>query len=385
MGKKAKKSKTKGTDTQVRKIENGKVNDNKLAYISVINVVAAIAVVIMHANVGFWLDYRKPFWDVANVIESVFYFAVPVFYMLSGATLIDYQDKYSTKEFFIKRFKKTVIPFLAWSLVGFLWAYRKTLWAMLVGDPNKGLDWTFSGVLNGIINTKYRDIYWFFIPLFCIYLMMPLFASVRKEKRVKVFTYIIFISLAINFVIPFILAVLNRYAEIKIGWKNYNIYVGFQYLYYVLLGYVFTKREIKLRFRLIIYAFALAGLLTHIIGTYYETKANPTGHVVAFFKDYYNLPCVLYSTGIFLFLKQAASKLKNKNVISFFAIFQSYTFPIYLIHRYFLDVFEENLHYTGFERASAEYVVFATLLALILSVLLTMLLRKIPVLRRIVP
>ena len=61
MGKKAKKSKTKGKDTQVRKIENGKVNDNKLAYISVINVGAAIAVVIMHANVGFWLDYRKPF------------------------------------------------------------------------------------------------------------------------------------------------------------------------------------------------------------------------------------------------------------------------------------------------------------------------------------
>ena len=376
---------TKSENTNVRKIENGKVNDNKLAYISVINVVAAISVVIIHANVGFWLDYRKPFWDVANVIECVFYFAVPVFFMLSGATLIDYQDKYSTKEFFIKRFKKTVIPFLAWSLVGFLWAYRKTLWAMLMGEPNQGLDWTFSGVLNGIINTRYRDIYWFFIPLFCIYLTIPLLASVRKEKRVKIFTYIIFISLAINFVLPFALAVLDRYAGIKIGWKNYNIYVGFQYLYYVLLGYVFTKRKIKLKFRLIIYAFALAGLLTHIIGTYCETKANPTGHVVAFYKDYYNLPCVLYSTGIFLFLKQAGSKLKNKNVVGLFSLLQGYTFPIYLIHRYFLDVFEENLHFTGFERASAEYVVFATILALILSILTTMLLRKIPLLRRIVP
>lgn len=356
---------------------------NRQFYFSFVNVIAAVAVVMMHANVSFWLDgVSRPYWTAANIIESVCYFAVPMFFMLSGATLIDYRDRYTTKEFFKKRFVKTVIPFFAWSIFGWLWAYRKTLWAMLAGEPNNGLDWTFRSVANGIINTKFRDIYWFFIPLFCIYLVMPLFSAIPKEKRVKIFSYIVAISLPLNFVVPFILSVLNRYIGFEFGW-TYTIYVGYQYLFYALVGYVISKREFKLRYRLIIYAVAVIALLTHILGTYFES--NAAGRVVSFFKGYYNLPCVLYSTGLFLFFKQAALRIKSERAIAFFSNFQSYTFPIYLIHRYFLDVFEENIHFLKIERASFTYVISATILALALSVLTTMLLRKIPLLRRIVP
>lgn len=362
----------------------GTQRSNSMVYISVMNVLAAISVVILHSNVSFWLDRSKPYWTVSNVIESVFYFAVPVFFMLSGATLMDYHDRYSTKEFFKKRFKKTMIPFLAWSVVGLLWSYRKVLWAMLTGEPNNGLDWTFVKVANGIINTKFRDIYWFFIPLFCIYLVMPLFAAVKKERREKIFTYIIGISLVINFVIPFGLSLLKHYANIDFGW-TYKIYVGFEYLYFVLVGYMIHKREIKLKFRLLIYAAALAGLLAHILGTYFETKADPNGYVSSLYKGYYNLPCVLYSPGVFLLVKQLAGRIRSPKTIKVFTFLQGYTFPIYLIHRYFLDVFEENLHLVHIERASLLYVIPATVLALILSILTTMLLRKIPGLRRIVP
>ena len=80
-GAKSQKRNNKSGKKNVRKIENGKAADNsRLTYISMMNVIAAISVVILHANVGFWLDYRKPFWDTANVIECIFYFAVPVFY-----------------------------------------------------------------------------------------------------------------------------------------------------------------------------------------------------------------------------------------------------------------------------------------------------------------
>ncbi len=366
------------------KENSGQNQNSSFVYISVMNVIAAVSVVILHANVSFWLDRKTPYWETANIIESVFYFAVPVFFMLSGATLMEYQDRYSTKEFFIKRFKKTVIPFLAWSVVGLLWSSRKVLSAMLTGQPNGGLHWTFLSVTDGIINTKFRDIYWFFIPLFCIYLVMPLFASVRKEKREKIFTYIIGVSLVINFVIPFVLSLLNHYAHITFGW-TYKIYVGYEYLFYVLVGYVIHKRNIKPEFRLIIYIVSLAALLVHMLGTFYATKANPNGTVVSLYKGYYNLPCVLYSIGVFLLVKQLAQRIKSKRVINVFTYLQGFTFPIYLIHRYFLDVFEENLKLFQMERASLLYVVLATVLALSLSILTTMLLRKIPVLRHIVP
>ena len=78
-------------------------------------------------------------------------------------------------------------------------------------------------------------------------------------------------------------------------------------------------------------------------------------------------------------------RIKSQKAVKVFTYLQGYTFPIYLIHRYFLDVFEENLKLVNIERASLLYVFLATVLALILSVLTTMLLRKIPGLRHIVP
>ena len=347
------------------------------------NVIAAVSVVILHANSNFWHYSGNAFWPVANVIDAVFYFPVPIFFMLTGATLIDYRKRCSTKEYFKKRFFKTVIPFLFWSLFAMCWQSRDTLWAIMTGAPHNDLGWTFNYVIDGILNTKFMDIYWFFIPLFCIYLIIPLFASINKERRIKIFTYIIGISLVINFMIPFIIAVLNRYAKINYGWP-FKIYVGFEYLYYVLVGYVLHKKELKLSQRLIIYAIGLTGLLMLIFGCLYESKHNPNGSVMLF-KGYYNLPIVMYSTGMFLFLKQVGKRIKSEKSIKTLTFLQSYTFPIYLIHRYFLDVFEENLHLVHMQKDSLIYVISATVLALALSILTTMLLRKIPVLRRIVP
>ena len=87
-------------------------------YITVLNVLSALSVVFLHANSCFWGFSYEPYWLTANVIESVFYFAVPVFFMISGANLIDYHKRYDTKTFFEKRIHKTLIPFICWSIIG---------------------------------------------------------------------------------------------------------------------------------------------------------------------------------------------------------------------------------------------------------------------------
>lgn len=75
----------------------------KIEYISLASVISAIAVVFLHTNEVFWQFSMERYWFTANIIESVFYFAVPIFFMISGAMLIDYKNKYDTKTFFIKR------------------------------------------------------------------------------------------------------------------------------------------------------------------------------------------------------------------------------------------------------------------------------------------
>ncbi|WP_432645875.1 acyltransferase family protein [Mediterraneibacter gnavus] len=53
-------------------------------------------------------------WILSLFIEKVCFFAVPVFFMITGATLIDYPKRYNLKTYVKKRINKTVIPWLAW-------------------------------------------------------------------------------------------------------------------------------------------------------------------------------------------------------------------------------------------------------------------------------
>ena len=88
-------------------------------FITVLSVLSAFAVIALHANGVFWrFNAEAAWWRSANVIESAFYFAVPVFFMISGATLIDYRDRYDTRAYAKKRAQKTLLPFLAWTALG---------------------------------------------------------------------------------------------------------------------------------------------------------------------------------------------------------------------------------------------------------------------------
>ena len=80
-------------------------------FLTFMTVISCVAVVILHANGVFWSFSYERVWLTANMLESVFYFAVPVFFMISGSTLLDYRDHYDTRTYAIKRVKKTVIPF----------------------------------------------------------------------------------------------------------------------------------------------------------------------------------------------------------------------------------------------------------------------------------
>lgn len=73
------------------------------------------------------------------------------------------------------------------------------------------------------------------------------------------------------------------------------------YLIYTLLGYWIDNYELSKKWRCVIYAAALGGFLLMLVGTQILSLKN--GTVDTTFKEYRNVPCILYSTGIFLFFK----------------------------------------------------------------------------------
>ena len=75
-----------------------------------LNVLACLSVIAMHCNGAVHVFADTYVWRQSLLVDVLAYWAVPVFIMLSGATLMRYRERYTTKEFLRRRFLKTGIP-----------------------------------------------------------------------------------------------------------------------------------------------------------------------------------------------------------------------------------------------------------------------------------
>ena len=313
------------------------LKEERKEYIDILNVISCLAVVLLHTNNAFWRFSYDSYWISANFIECIFYFAVPVFYMITGATIMNYREKYSTKTFFKKRCSKTVIPFVIWSVFAVIY-FRVT-------QKNDFDTSSVRGIIDGIVNTKYVSIYWFFVGLFAVYLSIPVLSLIPKENRNRCYLYIVITAFVLNYAIPFVASVFPKGIPYN---SSLKMFFGDQYIFYALCGWLIDNIEIKKKYRYGIYAFGLMGLLIHIFGTWYLSYRD--GMINGLFKGYMNVPCILYSMAIFLLIKMffqsATPPVLYEKVVPFY---KNTTYGIYLIHWYFIDAFLELTKWKYYE------------------------------------
>lgn len=343
--------------------------NRRVEYVSLASVISCIAVVFLHTNGCFWRDPNADYWFSANIIESVFYFAVPVFFMIPGVTLLDFYERYSLKDYLIKRVRKTVIPYVAWSLLGLIYQMY-VLRTIDAGEVNPRY------IVDGLLTGELVPGYWFFIPLFGVYLSIPLLALVPKDKRREVFRYLVFAGLLFNITCPFIINVFgfNLHFPLVVG-------VASGYLIYVMAGWLIDDDHISGGMKTAIYILAFIGFLAHLIGTY--KVSTEAGEVLRTFKGYLTLPCVLYSLGAFLLIRQKGDTvMKNETVKRIVSFIGKYTFSIYLLHRLVLMTMTEIL---GMDDTLLSFRLIAPFFVICICVAITVIIRKIPVLRQILP
>lgn len=334
-------------------------------YISILNVLACIGVVILHTfETGYTSDANFVF---EVLIRAIAYCAVPVFFMITGATLIDYRERYDTKTFFKKRLLKVIIPLIIWSIIYFIINFFKGKFSIN--------DLSFKFVFEYFFLVKTNPIFWFFVVIIGIYLAIPVISLIPQESRRKAFLYIIIITFVFNQFLTDLLYHLNL---------NYNYDLKFPLTYsgwisFIFIGYYIDKYEIVKKHRVIIYVLGIIGFLTMVVPTIFISYHK--NESCSWFDEYYDAPCVLYSASVFLFFK---SKINNNQIVTkimpFFNFVAPTTLGIYVLHIAIRD----------FLRYFYTYSYFGMNLVLTLSILticfiVVKIVQKIPGLRRIFP
>ena len=341
-----------------------KIQQNRMIYIDVLNILACIAVIALHHN-GLVHHYEPSLaWKESLVIECAFYWAVPVFMMITGATLLDYRKKYDTRTYFRKRILKTVIPWLAWSLIALIW---KAATSQLILDQINPIY-----IADLILNNKVENVYWFFGALFACYLAIPVFSCITDRKNMLWYT--VFLS----FIFASCFPVLKTWFGFQ--W-TLDIPVVGSLMIYVLLGYLLANIRLTSKIKHVIYVCGGGGLLFRLIYTYYfsvqkqETDTSIKGYTI--------FHAVFLSVAVFVWIKSIYwEKYISQRAARILTKVSSCSFGIYLIHR-FVMYYEGQL--LNLNTKSHIWRIGFIPVTYFIALGIVMILKKIPGIKRIVP
>lgn len=349
-------------------------NKKYILYFDLLNIFACFAVVALHVNGAVHTFAKTRNWVSCMFIEALFYFAVPVFFMLTGATLMNYRKRYDTGAFFKKRIFKTFVPFMIWSIIGICWSIFYTK-GMKISDIN-----TPAKFISAVINCKGMGIYWFFPALFSVYLTIPLFSLVDEDKRIEkkgIFTYLILVYIVLNVLLPFVCRLTG------IQWNSaLNAVSCGGYVVWFLIGYLLANTDINKKFRILIYILGLIGFFMY----FYLTVQNSfkTGRFDKTYAGYMNIPAIFMGTAVFVLFKYGKwnSIEKHEKAVRFVRNLSAASFGVYLIHYYLKDF---SIRHFGIDPRSTLYRIVGTFIIYGLSVIIVRVIQKIPVIRKMVP
>lgn len=282
--------------------------------ISILRILATLSVIVIHISGPEVVKFGKISsfdWNVANFYDSISRYAVPVFFMISGALLLG--REFEIKDFLKNRLGKIIPPFLFWSL--FYSLTNRYVFTHETFNMSKVVKDVFYG-------SEYH--LWFVYTLIGVYLIAPIFQKwihFSKQNDIKYFLIIWILTLFLT--IP---GVAIYFPKI-----NFAYFSGF--LGYFILGF-YLKKYVKWP-NWISYLLILFGVAITFFGTYYFSTKN--NKLYDYFYEYLSLNALLVSIGVFmLFIKIENITTKMKPVIS---KLNECSFGIYLIHPFVINIF----------------------------------------------
>lgn len=332
-----------------------------------LRVMTAFAVVFLHTAAPYLYDFNTlstPNWMAVNIYDSISRWCVPIFFMLSGAFLLNPKREETLKVLYTKRVMKLLIPLIAWSIIYYIYT------ALL--QSNFSLEHFVRDFLN---NETFFHL-WFLYILIGLYVLIPILRMITRQASQKMLLYI----LLLWFIQTPLKELLNHYFHLDI---YFDIPVG-KYLGFFLLGYYLMTYEIPKKTRILSYILAVISLFVTIYGTYVGTFDHE-GRFYGFYYYYLRPNVIFMAIAVFILFKYSHISIAptiTKKI-------DGQSFGIYLVHALLLKEFTRLLHLlTGHEYLFSNLYINTIVVAVfifILSYFVSKWIRRIPVIKNIIP
>lgn len=285
----------------------------RFVFADVLTILAGIAVVMLHTSLNvFSLSHTKT-WAFSLALQAVFIYAVPIFFMLSGMNLLGYRSKYSTKTFFMKRARKTLMALIFGSVVVYLMyaLFPTKFW----GAEEIAASASVADFIKRFLTNNVNSTLWFIYTILYLYLLTPVLSLVVQKK--ETFLYVMALTLFVSFGLPLLefIGVRGIYFDLLFRWAAFNSECLFFYLlgYYVKTYYEelpkFTKNNIVLAVFFLLSSAAMFGwgLVANNFGTPLTPDMTYQSYPVAI----KNFLCVVQTASLFLFVYNFEPKLQK--------------------------------------------------------------------------
>ena len=345
-------------------------------HLDYLRVFASIAIILLHVSAQNmpYVELAGAEWNIYNICNSASRWGVPVFVMMSGALFIP--REIPTKTLYKKYISRMAIAYVVWSA---FYAIVDPIGNLIFTEGYKiSITEIMGNFISGAVHL------WFLPMIIGLYMCIPLIKQLTKnDSLIKYFLLLSFVFCFIKtqteLVVTNLLSgsVQTIFENVDILFKNFNINLILGYTSYFILGFYLNKTEINKKTRGLIYILGVIGLILTILLNLSASK-NAEKSTETFFSAS-SVNVLLMTIAVFVWFKYNAKGNDKLNKI--IVKLSKYSFGAFLVHIFILKV----LHTFGIQSTSFHLVLSVpsiTIFTAITSYLISLVLNKIPVIKK---
>ena len=282
----------------------------------VMRTIAMILVIIIHVTNVYCRSYGSisdSSFAISLFFDTLARISVPLFFMISGALLLD--RKFDKKKY-IKRLLRFILVIIVWDIIYLLWEYYYL---------NIKYDKLYLLFFN-----PYRKHLWFLYSILELYFLQPIIKIILDKSNKKIKTTLLFIWI--------IFSTLSLFNSTIASFFTIFNYIGYFVVGKYLYDYI-KKVNLSKYNKVFIVMIAVSIILSTCLNYYASLRFN------TFYNNFfaYRTPFIIVSSlATFILLYNC---YHNKKPNKFFLALSDLSFGVYLVHGIFLDISKNIVDY----------------------------------------